>query len=223
VFSARWRRPLLIGVGLAIAQQITGINAIIYYANRIFAAAGFTSIHSQAQATTWAIGAVNVLATLIAVRWVDRLGRKPLLLAGLTGMFVSLTLVGFAFHSLASHSKGQAGGSAGTLTVIGLVVYIASFGFSLGPVVWTMINEIYPREVRGRMVSVATAINWLTAYVVSQNFLSLTDALGEAKTFWLFALTCVIVFGWILRFVPETKGRTLEQIEQMWTDPGGRK
>lgn len=221
VFSKRWRTPLLVGVGLAVFQQITGINAIIYYADKIFDAAGFSTIAQQTAATTWAIGAVNVLATLIAVAWVDKLGRRPLLLTGLVGMGVSLVAVGVAFQHLGDvrlEGSAQTTNAAGTLTLIALVVYIASFAFSLGPVVWTIINEIYPREVRGRMVSVATAVNWLSAWLVSQFFLTLTDTLGESGTFWLFALLCGLAFVWIWRYVPETKDRTLEEIEQMWSE-----
>jgi MFS family permease len=157
---------------------------------------------------------------LIAVAFVDRLGRKPLLLAGLVGMGVSLTAVGFAFLNLGDvqHAGStQTANAAGTVTLIALVVYIASFAFSLGPVVWTIINEIYPREVRGRMVSIATAVNWFSAWLVSQFFLTLTKTLGESGTFWLFAFFCLVAFLWIWRRVPETKDRTLEEIESMWT------
>lgn len=219
-FSKRWRTPLMVGVGLAVFQQITGINAIIYYADKIFDAAGFTTVAQQTAATTWAVGAVNVLATLIAVAFVDKLGRKPLLLTGLIGMCLSLTAVGFAFLSLGdiSHDGSSQGVStAGTLTLVALVVYIASFAFSMGPVVWTIINEIYPREVRGRMVSIATAVNWFSAWLVSQFFLTLVGAIGEPQTFWLFAALCAVAFVWIWRKVPETKDHTLEEIEQMWT------
>jgi sugar porter (SP) family MFS transporter len=218
-FSKRWRTPLMIGVGLAVFQQVTGINAIIYYADKIFDAAGFTTVASQTAATTWAIGAVNVLATLIAVFFVDKLGRKPLLIAGLIGMALSLTAVGFAFQSLGdiSHSGSNQGASdAGAVTLVALVVYIASFAMSMGPVVWTIINEIYPREVRGRMVSIATAFNWFSAWLVSQFFLTLVDSLGESVTFWLFAALCVVSLIFVWRKVPETKDRTLEEIEQMW-------
>jgi sugar porter (SP) family MFS transporter len=225
VFSARWRAPLVIGVGLAVFQQVTGINAIIYYADKIFAAAGFSSPADQTAATTWAIGAVNVLATLVAIAFVDRLGRKPLLVTGLVGMAISLTVVGVAFlsldtdvtvHGTTAANAGTVASDAGLITLVALVVYIASFAFSMGPIVWTMINEIYPRSVRGRAVSVATAANWFSAWLVSQFFLSLVDAIGESATFWLFAGLCVVCLVWIVKKVPETKGRTLEEIEDMW-------
>lgn len=218
-FSKRWRTPLIVGVGLAVFQQITGINAIIYYADKIFDAAGFTTVADQTMATTWAVGGVNVLATLIAVAFVDKLGRKPLLLSGLVGMGLSLTVVGIAFQSLGDVHHGgsdQVASDAGVITLVALVVYIASFAFSMGPVVWTIINEIYPREVRGRMVSIATAVNWFSAWLVSQFFLTLTSSIGESATFWMFAAFCAIAFVWIWRKVPETKERTLEEIEAMW-------
>ena len=221
VFGRALRRPLLIGVGLAVFQQITGINAIIYYADEIFAEAGFTTPEEQARATLYAVGVVNVLATFIAVAYVDRFGRKPLLEAGLVGMFVSLAGVGAAF--LAFDESTTAGGgpsTVGILTVIGLVVFIASFAFSLGPVVWTMISEIYPNRVRGRAVAVATAANWGAAFLVSQSFLSVVDAIGVGHTFWIFAGFCVVAFVWIRLRVPETKGRSLEEIAQMWSTEG---
>jgi SP family galactose:H+ symporter-like MFS transporter len=224
VVSARWRKPLMIGIGLAVFQQITGINAIIYYADRIFEAAGFATPQDQTMATTWAIGGVNVLATLVAVSFVDRLGRRPLLLTGLVGMGISLTVVGFAFLSLddvaasaPTASAGTTTSTAGVLTLVALVVYIASFAFSMGPVVWTMISEIYPRQVRGRAMSLATAANWASAWLVSQFFLTLTDGIGEPATFWLFAFFCVVCFIWIWLRVPETKERSLEEIEAMWS------
>ena len=198
VFAPAWRRPLMVGLGLAVFQQITGINAIIYYSDKIFAAAGFASAQAQTQATTWAIGAVNVLATLIAIAFIDRLGRRPLLLAGLVGMFVSLTAVGFAFLSL-DKGTGAASTVAGIVTLVALVVFIISFAFSLGPVVWTVINEIFPGRVRGRAVAVATAANWGAAFLVSEFFLTLVDAIGESATFWLFAFFCVVGGVWIYR------------------------
>src|SRR4030095_8734497 len=213
VFAPAWRRPLVIGLGLAVFQQITGINAVIYYSDRIFAAAGFSTPQAQTMATTWAIGAVNVLATLIAIAFIDKLGRRPLLLARLVGMCVSLVAVGLAFFSA---GKGAMSSTAGVVTLIALVVFIISFAFSLGPVVWTVINEIFPGRVRGRAVAVATAVNWGAAFLVSEFFLTLVEAIGESWTFWLFAFFCVVGGIWIYRQVPETKGRSLEQIQALW-------
>ena len=222
VFSKKLRKPLMIGVGLAVFQQITGINAIIYYANKIFAQAGFATPQDQAAATTWAIGGVNVLATLIAVVYVDRFGRRPLLLAGLVGMASALITVGISFHFMdnADTSGAGTGGptTAGIITLVALVVFIASFAFSLGPVVWTVINEIFPNRVRGRAVAVATAVNWGSAWLVSQFFLTLIDSIGNSATFYLFGAFSVVAYVWIWKTVPETKGRTLEEIQEIWED-----
>ena len=219
VFAPRWRTPLKIGLGLAVLQQVTGINAIIYYSDNIFAAAGFTTPAAQTQATTWAIGAVNVVATFIAIAFIDHLGRRPLLIAGLIGMGLSLTAVGFAFQQ-----SGTQGAMArtGVVTLIALVVFIISFAFSLGPVTWTVINEIYPGEVRGRAVAVATAVNWGAAFLVSGFFLSVVKAIGQAYTFWMFAAFCAIGLVWVIVGVPETRGRSLEEIEASWRQAPGR-
>ncbi|HEY6533327.1 MAG TPA: sugar porter family MFS transporter [Acidimicrobiales bacterium] len=220
VFSKSLRKPLTVGIGLAIFQQITGINAIIYYADEIFAEAGFSTPADQAAATTWAIGGVNVLATFIAVAYVDRFGRRPLLFAGLIGMAASLTTVGIAFQFMDSADTSGAGTggptTAGIVTLVALVVFIASFAFSLGPVTWTVISEIFPSRVRGRAIAVATAVNWGAAFLVSQFFLTLIDAIGSSATFWMFAAFSVIAYVWIWRKVPETKGKSLEEIQDVW-------
>jgi len=219
IFSAKWRRPLLIAVGLAVFQQITGINAIIYYANQIFASAGFATEVSRATVTLWAIGGVNVLSTFIAIAFIDKVGRRLLLLVGLIGMGISLAAVGAAFRFI-----GPAAGvltasgptPAGIVTVVALIVFIASFAFSLGPVVWTVMNEVFPARIRARGVALATAVNWGSAFLVSQFFLSLVNVLGSAWTFWLLALFCALGWIWIYLRVPETRGLTLEKIQDMW-------
>ena len=220
VFDRAWRRPLRIGIGLAIFQQVTGINAIIYYSDRIFAAAGFATAHAadrghhvgDRRRSTW-------LATLVAIACIDRFGRRPLLLAGFAGMCVSLGVVAAAFLSL---ERGTAGASStlGLVTMLALIAFIVSFAFSLGPVTWTVINEIFPGPIRGRAVAVATAVNWGAAFVVSQFFLTLVDAIGESATFGLFAACCVAGGLWVWRAVPETRGRSLEDIEAMWKGGG---
>lgn len=217
VFDVRCRRPLVIALGLAIFQQITGINAIIYYANQIFASAGFSTPEAQTTATTWAVGGVNVAATFIAIAFIDRLGRRPLLLAGLVGMGLALLVVGFAFLSIEGQPAGEGPSTAGIVTLVALVVFIISFAFSLGPVTWTVINEVFPGRVRGRAVAVATAVNWGAAFLVSQFFLTLIGAIGTSATFWLFAFFCLAGWIWVYSTVPETKGRSLEEIERSWT------
>lgn len=220
VFDPKWRRPLLIAVGLAIFQQITGINAIIYYADQIFASAGFHSQSSQTTVITWAIGGTNVLATLIAVAFIDRVGRRRLLLVGLAGMAISLITVGVAFRFIGAGSTAapqETGPSVGGIvTLCALVGFIVCFAFSMGPVVWTVINEVFPAHVRGRAVAVATAVNWGSAFLVSQFFLTTMDAIGSAMTFWLFAVFCVVAWAWIYVRLPETKGKSLEQIQLLW-------
>ena len=223
VMAPSLRRALWVGIGLAVLQQVTGINAIIYYANEIFAEAGFTTAEQQAKATLWAVGVVNVLATLIAVAWVDKFGRRPLLLTGLVGMTVSLSAVGLSFAAMENTAESATSTTVGGIvTVLALVVFIASFAFSMGPIVWTLISEIYPNRVRGRAISVATAANWLAAFLVAQFFLSLVDAIGESTTFFLFSALCVVSFVFVWRLVPETKGRSLEEIQERWVKNGDR-
>lgn len=223
VFAKKWRRPLVIASVLAILQQLTGINAVIYYANTIFAAAGFDSPETESLATLWAVGGVNVVATLIAVIWVDRFGRKPLLLIGSAGMFLSLVLLAGSFFRLdevtASTDASHPPANAGVLALVGMVAFIGSFAFSLGPVVWTVINEVFPSHIRGRGVAVATAVNWFAAWLVTQTFLSLVDALTTQGVFLLFAAFCVVTLIFVKWFMPETKGKSLEEVQDMWSDP----
>lgn len=219
VFHSQWRRPLMVGIGLAIFQQITGINAIIYYANQIFASAGFETEAARTTVTTWAIGGVNVLATIIAIAFIDGIGRRKLLLAGLIGMGVSLAVVGAAFQHIALVTASPAShgpSTAGYVAVIALVAFIISFAFSLGPVTWTVINEIFPAHIRGRGVALATAVNWGSAFLVSQGFLSLVNSIGSSLSFWLFAVFCGLGWIWVYFKVPETKGQTLEEIQLLW-------
>ncbi|MCB8955539.1 MAG: sugar porter family MFS transporter [Nocardioides sp.] len=223
VFSRTWRRPLIVAGGLAVLQQLTGINAIIYYANTIFAAAGFDSPTQQSLATLWAVGGVNVLATLIAVLYVDRFGRKPLLTIGSWGMLLSLLLVAGAFFRLdevsASDAAAHGTSNAGLLALVGTVTFIASFAFSLGPIVWTVINEVFPSHVRGKGVAAATALNWFAAWAVTQTFLSVVDLTSTSGAFLIFAFFCAVTLWFVHRYVPETKGRTLEEVQAMWADP----
>ena len=151
--------------------------------------------------------------------YIDRLGRRKLLLAGLIGMGGSLAVVGIAFQFIAKAAVGAAStgpSEAGIVTLFALVAFIICFAFSMGPVTWTVINEVFPGHIRGRAVAVATAVNWGAAFLVSQSFLSLIEAMGISWTFGLFALFCGVAWIWIFYRAPETKGQSLEQIQQLW-------
>jgi sugar porter (SP) family MFS transporter len=204
---APWIRPaLIVGVALAFFQQVTGINTIIYYAPTIFEFAGFGS-HKVSILATVGVGTVNVLMTVVAIRFLDRLGRKPLLYIGLVGMTLSLGILGLAFYL-----PGMAD-SLKLLTVLSVLFYIASFAISLGPIFWLIIAEIYPLKVRGRAMSLATLSNWLFNMLVASTFLTLTERLGKAGAFWFYAAVCLIALVFCYLYVPETKGKTLEGIE----------
>ena len=200
------RPALIIGIGLAIFQQITGINTVIYYAPTTLEAAGF-SAGGAIVATSLGVGVVNVGFTILSLYLIDRLGRRPLLLIGVAGMVVSLFLLGLVFK------LGADSPSLGILATVCLGLYIASFAISLGPVFWLMISEIYPLNVRGKAMSVASLANWGSNFLVSLTFLLLISAFGQTGTFWLYAAIGVITWLFVYFLVPETKGRTLEQIE----------
>jgi SP family galactose:H+ symporter-like MFS transporter len=200
---------LIIGVGLAVFQQITGINTVIYYAPKIFQFAGIAS-SSSAIFATFLVGIVNVIFTIVAILLLDRIGRRPLLLVGLAGMVSSLILLGISFYFTSLV------GSLGGLATVGLMVYVASFAIGLGPVFWLLVSEIYPLKVRGLAMSIASEANWGSNLIVALTFLTLIQFLGKSGTFWVYA--AVGILAWIFAYflVPETKGRTLEEIESHW-------
>lgn len=208
--AAKWMRPaLIVGIGLMFIQQATGINTIIYYAPTIFQLAGFESEVSAISATV-GIGVINVLMTIVSIRLLDKLGRKPLLYIGLCGMIASLAVLGEAFYS------GSAGGALKVVSVLSLIVYVAAFAVSLGPICWLVISEIYPTQIRGLAMSVATVANWGFNLVVALTFLPLVEFLGTAYTFWGFAVVGVWALWFCKAKVPETKGKSLEEIENNW-------
>jgi sugar porter (SP) family MFS transporter len=206
LLSPLLRSAMIVGIGLAIAQQITGINTVIYYAPTIFKFAGFSSA-SVAILASVGVGVVNVVFTVVAMQLIDRVGRRPLLLVSLAGMALSLIVLGLAF------SLPQLSGAKGWIAVASLMAYVGSFAVGLGPVFWLVLSEIYPLRIRGRAMSVGTAANWGANLVVALSFLTLTQVMGKAATFGLYG--AVSIGGWLFAFflVPETKGKTLEQIE----------
>ena len=200
------RPALIIGIGLAIFQQITGINTVIYYAPTILQGVGFSEGGAIA-ATAVGVGLVNVGFTVLSLFLIDRVGRRPLLIIGLIGMVISLALLGVVFAS------GGTGGAAGVLATVCLGLYIASFAISLGPVFWLMISEIYPLRIRGTAMSVASICNWGSNWLVALSFPVLLATLGGAGSFWLFAVLGIVAWVFVYFRVPETKGRSLEEIE----------
>jgi len=209
LFTSSVRPALVVGVGLAILQQVTGINTVIYYAPLIMQSAGIPSASGAILATA-GIGAVNVLMTVVSMWLIDRAGRRPLLLTGIAGMAVTLGVLGFAF-------QGTARSSASTwLAVISVMAYVASFAISLGPIFWLLIAEIYPLRIRTSAEGLSATFNWGSNLLVSLTFLTLLQILGPSHTFWLYGV--LAVGAWIFSYflVPETKGRTLEEIEEFW-------
>ena len=206
------RLPLVVGVGLAIFQQVTGINTVIYFAPTIFQAAGLSSASASILATA-GVGAVNVALTLVAIRLIDRVGRRALLLVGLAGMAASLVVLGAGFLM-------GAGGALGWLTAASLTAYVGFFAVGLGPVFWLLISEIFPTEARGRCMSIATVANWAFNLLVALTFLNLVEAFGRPATFFLYAALTALAFLFTWRLVPETKGRGLEDMRDAWGERG---
>jgi len=199
------RPALIVGIGLAMFQQITGINTVIYFAPQIFEAAGLSSASVSILATA-GVGLVNVVLTLVSIWLIDRVGRRVLLLWSLGGMAVTLLVLAAGF------AVGTSGASA-WITVLSVAAYVAFFAVGLGPVFWLLIAEIFPLAVRGRAMSLATISNWGFNLVVTITFLGLIDLFGRAGTFLIYAVLTLAAVAFTAVLVPETKGRSLEEIE----------
>ena len=199
------RNALILGVALAMLQQFTGINTVIYYGPHIFLMAGIASNQASILAQAL-VGTVNCLATLIAIFFVDRIGRKPLLYAGCAGMFLGLSTLSFAF------AQSQMQGSLAGVALGSMMLYVGSFAYSLGPIVWLLISEIFPLPARGLGMSICTLSNWVANLIVSLFFLTLVDAFGAPLTFAAYAVLCIVTIVVVWRGVPETKREILEKI-----------
>jgi MFS family permease len=198
------RPALLTAVTLAAIQQLSGINAVIYYAPSIMEKTGLGSSNSILYSVV--VGVINVAATVVSFRLVDRAGRRPLLLWSLGAMFVSLVLLGLTFVV-------PLGAADSWLALICLVAYIAAFAVGLGPIFWLLITEIFPTRARAGGASAATAANWFWNVVVGLSFLPLATAVGQGETFWIFAVVCALGVVFVNRRVPETKGRSFSEID----------
>ena len=202
--------PFVVGIGIMFAQICTGINTIIYYAPTIFKSAGFDSNITAIYATT-GIGIVNFLMTIVALFCIDKLGRKPLLYIGLTGVMLSLFALGagFAFEDLFGENLKW-------VTVGSLISYIIFFAMSLGPIGWILISEVFPLKIRGIAMSICTVANFAFNFFVVYSFPILLEKIGGAWTFWGFGVVSFFCIVFVYFLVPETKGISLEKIEVNW-------
>ncbi len=203
---------LFIGVMLSVFQQVTGINAILYYGAEIFSNALGFGPEDALQQQLW-LGAVNLAFTFVAIFTVDSWGRKPLLIVGTIGMFVSLTTLGLSIYYQ----------QLGVVSLIAMLAFIGSFALSMGPIVWVMLSEIFPNQIRSVAMSIAVAAQWLFNAIVANSFPVVnksalnTTMFNGALPYFLFAFFCLITIVFVIKFVPETKGKTLEEMENLWT------
>lgn len=206
LLAADTRPMLLVGLGLAFFQQVVGVNTVVYYAPTILRYTGLSANQSVTEALS--VGITNVVFTVVAIALLDRLGRRALLITGTVGLTVALAVLGAFFQSSTLQND------ASWLAVVALVVFIASFAIGLGPVFWLMIAEVFPLRVRSQGMAVCTIVNWAANFFVSYYFLTLVADIGRPATFWLYAGFGVLATAFFALRVPETKGRTLEQIER---------
>jgi MFS transporter, SP family, xylose:H+ symportor len=213
LFQPGMRRVLGLGVALAVLQQVTGINVFLYYAPEIFKKLGAGVDSALLQ--TVVVGLVNLGFTVVAIWTVDRLGRKPLMTVGAAGMGLSLLAMGLA-------AQFQSTALWALLFVLG---YIACFALSVGPVTWVILSEIFPTKIRGRALSIATLCLWSANFIVSQTFPMmdenawLIERFHRAFPFYVYGALCVVLVLVVWFWVPETKGKSLEEIEGLWTAP----
>ena len=207
LFTPVYRKALWIGLLLPFLSQISGINAVIYYGPRILEQAGFTLNNALGGQVT--IGLINVVFTFVAIFYVDKWGRRPLLFAGISGAVVSLLIIGalFAFNV-----------TSGLWILIFILTFIACFAFSFGPVCWVVVSEIFPNAIRGKAMAIATLSLWVGNFLVGQLTPLMLETFGSSWTFWVFALCCSPALWITWKLIPETKGKSLEMIENYWKE-----
>jgi sugar porter (SP) family MFS transporter len=214
-WSALWspavRGSLFIAVGFMVLIPATGINAILYYGPQIFSLAGIGSNKSAIFATLL-VAITNVLATVIALVLVDRVGRKPLLYVGIGGMTAALLVLSFCFHQ-----QAELGPSLGKIATACLMFFITCYAFSIGPIAWILVSEVFPLRVRGRGVAAATLSFGTSNFLVSLTFLSLIKAAGTSLTLIIYGGFCILTLFFVAFVIPETKGRELESISARQT------
>lgn len=204
-------------------QQFTGINTVMYYSPTIVQMAGFSS-NRLALLLSLIVAAMNAAGTIVGIYLIDRCGRRRLALTSLAGVVVSLAILATAFILQSSSglcmsaASGTCQGALGWFAVAGLALYIAFFSPGMGPVPWAVNSEIYPEAYRGTCGGMSATVNWVSNLVVAQTFLSIVGLVGTGPTFLIVAGIAVLAFVFVATYVPETKGLTFEQVEQMWRE-----
>lgn len=207
LLSPALRRPLFLAVSLAILQQITGINTVLFYGSMIWERQLSGSTHSSAIGANVTIGLINFLATLVALWLIDRTGRRPLLMVSSGCMAVCELLLGLAFLLPAPPVA---------LVLSSMLLSVAAFAVGLGPATWVLMAELFPTRVRGKAMSIANTALWAASFLLTATFLSLAHAVTITGAFFIYSGMCMLAFVLTWRFTPETKGRSLEDIEQLW-------
>ncbi len=211
VFAKGMAFVLFIGIMLSVFQQITGINAILYYGAEIFSNALGYGPEDALKQQLW-LGTVNLIFTFVAIFTIDKWGRKPLLVVGTIGMFIGLSTLGLSIYM----------GQLGIVSLISILVFIGSFALSMGPVVWVLLSEIFPNSIRSIAMSIAVAAQWLFNAIVANSYPVINRSEFNAEVFngalpyFIFALMCIATLIFVWKYVPETKGKSLEEIEASW-------
>ena len=215
---------LIVGIMLSMFQQVVGINAVLYYAPKMFENMGASTNEAFWYSAVF-VGVTMTVFTLVATVTVDRLGRKPLLITGAVVMAAAMLVIGLLFNAHLVSVTGAAGASSSTSSVVAVgavVVYIMGFSFSWGPVTWVMLSEIFPNSIKGKAMSIAVAAQWVTNFIVSQTFPMMDGSswlnamFNHGFSYWLYSAASLFAAVFVWKYVPETKGRTLEAIEQFW-------
>ena len=202
LFRPSMRLVLVIGVSVAILQQVTGINSVFFYAPMIFEQSGIGTDASFMQAVL--VGLVNLVFTVLAILFIDRLGRRPLLGAGLAGIAVCMLLLSYGFGAAEMNP---------TIILVGILGFVASFAISLGPVMWVLFSELFPNRVRGLAISFVGFINSAVSFLVQLIFPWELQNLGNSVTFLIYGLFAIVGLVIVMRLLPETKGKSLEELE----------
>jgi MFS transporter, SP family, galactose:H+ symporter len=210
LFTPWLKYPLIIGVGIMILTEMTGIDTIVYFTPKIFKIAGYIS-NEQSILPAIIVGVSNVIFTIVSIFLLDKIGRRPVYFIGLSGLVITLFSLGLCFHF-----QNELGNSFSLITITTMVLFIGSFAVSFGPLSWLLISEIFPLKFRGKGMSIGAFTVWSATTIVNFSFLKIVAALSLAGTFWAFAVMGIISGVWGYFFIPETRGKSLEFIEDHW-------